>query len=200
MIYTSDTKPEYNSVNQAVNGGNGVDVFIHEMIVPPQVWAMKNAHTDQLPDPSSQGVQYLQGVENSSHSPQGQFGYLLSLIEPRPRLTVATHFPVADDTVACAMKSVKEHCNVYQGKALPQDGKNPARITWSSDLMVIQVTQESIVELRGEVSDYAFSATVPLPQGTANPPKYSSATAQLDQSTAIPDCQGDNCNYRDDGY
>ena len=32
MIYSSDTKPETNSVNQACNGGKGVDVFIHEMV------------------------------------------------------------------------------------------------------------------------------------------------------------------------
>ena len=35
MIYTSDTKPETNCVEQAKNGGKGVDVFIHEMVVPP---------------------------------------------------------------------------------------------------------------------------------------------------------------------
>ncbi len=42
MIYSSDTKPEENSIIQASNGGAGVDVFIHEMVVPPAVWAYKN--------------------------------------------------------------------------------------------------------------------------------------------------------------
>ncbi len=42
MIYTSDTRPETHSIQQAINGRKGVDVFIHEMVVPPEVWAMKN--------------------------------------------------------------------------------------------------------------------------------------------------------------
>ena len=201
MIYTSDTKPEYNSVDQA----KGVDVFIHEMIVPAQVWTMKMGHMDYLPDLTDPGVEWLTMVQNSSHSPQGAFGHLLSRINPRPRLTVATHFPVADDTVACAMKSVKQHCNVYQGKALPEDGKNPARITWSFDLMVIKVTKEEIVELRGEISDYEFSATVTLPEGTPIPAKYSKGGigdpyAQIDTSEQIPSCENGKCYYRDDGY
>ena len=41
MIYSSDTKPETNSVNQACNGAKGVDVFIHEMVIPPDMWAWK---------------------------------------------------------------------------------------------------------------------------------------------------------------
>ncbi len=50
MIYTSDTKPETNCVNQAINGRQaGVDVFIHEMIVPAQYMTMKNLYTDVLP-------------------------------------------------------------------------------------------------------------------------------------------------------
>lgn len=201
MIYTSDTKPEYESVKQA----RGVDVFIHEMIVPAQVWTMKNTHMDHLPELDTLEVQFLTMVQNSSHSPQGSFGYLLSLIEPRPRLTVATHFPVADDTVACAMESVKQHCNVYQGEPLPEDGKNPARITWSSDLMVIKVTKEEIVELKGEISDYEFCATVNLPEGTPYPAKYSKngigdPYAQIDISEQIPSCEKGKCNYRDDGY
>ncbi len=206
MIYSSDTKPEYNCVDQAINGGKGVDVLIHEMIVPAQVWTMKMGHLDSLPSLTDPGVQWMTMIQNSSHSPQGAFGYLLSLIEPRPRLTVATHFPVADDTVACAMKSVKEHCNVYQGRPRPEEGKNPARITWSTDLMVIQVTKEKIVELRGEVSDYEFSATVNLPKETPVLAKYNKngkgdPYAQIDPNEQIPSCdENGKCNYREDGY
>ncbi len=215
MIYTSDTKPEYHSLNQAINGGKGVDVFIHEMIVPAQVWAMKNEHLDELPPFDDPGVENLTTIQNSSHSPQGAFGYLLSQIDPRPRLTVATHFPVADDTVSCAMKSVQKHCKVYQGNdPRPRLG---ARITWSFDLLVITVTKNKIIERRGYVSDYGFSPTVNLPPGTPNTPKYwtyaknpdgsinynkkvGDPYAQIDPSTEILDCDGNKCNYRDDGY
>lgn len=217
MIYTSDTRPETLCVEHARNGGKGVDVFIHEMIVPAQIWTMKMSHLNVPPDPETPGVKWAQMVQNSSHSPQGAFGYLLGQIEPRPRLTVATHFPVANDTVECAMKSVKAYCDVYQGKPKPQDGKNPARITWSFDLMVVKVTRDEIVELKGEVSDFEYSATVNLPppfvedpNTPANPPKYwtydengkvvGDPEAQIDTSREIPACENGKCNYRDDGY
>jgi ribonuclease Z len=207
MIYTSDTKPETLSVENAKNGTKGVDVFIHEMIVPAEIWAMKLGH---LTDPSvltQEAIDRVQTVQNSSHSPQGAFGYLLSLIDPKPRLTVATHFPVADDTVACAKKSVMEHVNIVQGRD-PKPKENAARITWSFDLMVITVSEKEIVEKRGVVGNFGFgSIAQPIP-GTPNPPKYANADgtqnpyAQIDQDTAILPCDCDTgaCHYREDGY
>lgn len=216
MIYTSDTKPEIRSRDQAINGGAGVDVFIHEMIVPANVWAMK--YTDpgkpmgpEEPPPSSDpSVQQTAMVQNSSHSPQGAFGYLLSQIHPRPRLTVATHFPVADDTVNCAMNSVQEHFPdtvVYQGNDAPPDA---VRMTWSFDLMVITVSKHKILEQRGYVSNFGFAPLVNLPSADAFPPKYhdihgnGDPFAQIDTSTEIPACDcttnPDTCNYRGDGY
>jgi ribonuclease Z len=226
MIYTSDTKPENNCVNQAINGGKGVDVLIHDMIVPAQVYTMKSAYSDDIQDfpVDSPDVQQLATIEASSHSPQGSFGYLLSQINPQPRLTVATHFPVADDTVACAMKSVQEHFPdnvVYQGNNISKKAKNPVRITWSFDLMVINVSKDKIVEQRGIVSDFGFSPWVNYPvdyQKYMDPPKYwewgvdsqgnpikaSNPYAQIDTTTQLPECDcGTNpptCNYRDDGY
>lgn len=197
MIYTSDTKPEIRSRDAAINKGKGVDVFIHEMVPPAQVWAMKNAHSDELPPPDSANVQQLTMVQNSSHTPQGAFGFLLSQIVPRPRLTVATHFPVADDTVSCALKSVREHC---------PDLKMGKNLIWSFDLMVLRVTKSKIIPLRGVVQDFGFSPTVNLPPGNPNPPKYhySDGTgnpyAQIDTSTEIPACEQYVCNYREDGY
>ena len=228
MIYTSDTKPEYNCVNQAINKNQqsvaqGVDVLIHEMIVPAQVYTMKSMYTDVLPDPSSQGVEQLATIEASSHSPQGGFGYLLSQVNPAPRLTVATHFPVANDTVACAMKSVQKHfpkAVVYQGNQAPHpthsQPDNPVRITWSFDLMVINVSKNKIIERRAVVSDFGFSPWENYPSDIFNPPKYwtwgpngpmagsevSNPYAQIDLTTEIPacNCNTGECNYNDDGY
>jgi len=210
LIYTGDTKPEIHSRDQAINGGKGVDVLIHEMVVPAEIWAMKMLRLTDPAEVPPEDVQQLQTVQNSSHTPQGAFGYLLSQITPRPRLTVATHFPTADDTVACAMKSVQAHCNVVQGRdPLPQE--NAARITWSADLMVITVSKNQIRELRGDVANLGFVATYQPPPGTLNTPKYhypnqSGPTsgdpyAQIDTSTEIPACGCNNtCNYREDGY
>jgi ribonuclease Z len=215
MIYTGDTKPEYHSVNQAA----GVNVFIHEMNPPAEVWAFKNMglyeppHTDWPTYDSFPGVvDFAKMVQNSSHTPQGAFGYLLSLINPPPQLTVATHFPVADDMVECALKSVKEHCDwVEFDKENPNDGN----FTWSFDLMVIKVFQDggekaSIEQYQADVSDFTFQAVGPqeLQHDDLNPPKYCDSDgngdpyAQIDTSTEIPSCDdgGENCNYREDGY
>lgn len=219
LIYTGDTKPESVSRDEAINGGRGVDIFIHEMALPPQVWATKSAHAPVLLPADSSGVAQLARVEDSSHSPQGAFGYLLSTISPRPRLTVATHFPSADDTVACALNSIQAHCPVYQGNLRPPGiAPEAARVTWSFDRMVITVAQDWIAEQRAVVEEFGFSATTQLPPGTSyagegfNPPKYAcrdSATgelvgdpyAQIDQSTAIAPCDPDSqCRYSPDGY
>ena len=210
MIYTSDTKPEELCIEQAKNEGKGVDVFIHEMIVPADVWAMKFLKLPGLPSPDTFLVKQLVMVQNSSHTPQGAFGYILSQINPRPRLTVATHFPVADDTVECAKKSVMEHCNIVQGRD-PKPKEDAARITWSFDRMVITVSEDRILEQRGVISDFEYTATgvgIPQLEGVMNPAKYSDEDgngdpyAQIDRSTEIApcDCDTGECRFRQDGY
>ena len=203
LIYTSDTKPETNCIEQAKNGGRGVDVFIHEMVVPPAVWAYKNMGLDAPPDPGDDNyaefqatVQGLTFVQNSSHTPQGAFGYVLGQIEPRPKLTVATHFPVADDTVASAFESVRAHCpDVEMGRD----------IVWSFDLMVLRVFPDRIEQCRADVSDYAFNPPVQMPVGML-PPKYNDGAGkgdpyyQIDTNAAIPAVSGGVTNYRIDGY
>jgi len=170
MIYTGDTKPEYHSIEQA----RGVTVFIHELNPPAEVWAFKNMGLYEPPkegwptyDDFQEAVDFAKMVQNSSHTPQGAFGYLLSQINPRPQLTVATHFPVADDMVECALESIRAH--------------NPELI-WgqdiicSFDLMVLKVFQDGvgkprIEQYQAEVPDFAFAALGNQPRDL-NPPKY----------------------------
>jgi len=204
MIYTSDTKPETNSIAQAANGGKGVDVFIHEMVVPPEVWAYKSMGLDRPLPPSHPGyadyqktVQAATFIQNSSHTSPGAFGYILSQIKPKPRLTVATHFPVADDTVASAFESVKRHCpDVQMGRD----------IVWSFDLMVLRVFPDRIEQRRADVSRFAF---LPPPRvlGGLMVPKYHDPAgnpdpyAQIDVSTEIKPTNPDgSVNFRVDGY
>ena len=197
MIYTSDTRPETVSINQAINKDEngvprGVDVFIHEMIVPAEVWVMKVFGLKQpLPygNPATswwdESVNMAQTVQNSSHTPQGAFGYLLSQIRPRPRLTVATHFPVADDTVACAYNSVREHC--------PDIGKLGERLTWSFDLMVIRLNKRQIVQQRAVVPVFGFGPRSHA-SGVQNPPKYWMWGLAPGQKTSDPYAQIDTSN------
>lgn len=167
MIYTSDTKPETNCIEQAKNGGKGVDVFIHEMVPPPEVWAMKTLRLPApLPYPGPDWwkavVDDMSRVQQSSHTPQGAFGYLLSQIHPRPRLTIATHFPTADDTVECAFKSVQAQCPWVRM------GHN---MIWSFDLMTISVSPKEISQRKLRVNDFGWS---PFPRavGPTKTPKY----------------------------
>ncbi len=202
MIYTSDTKPETNCIDQARNDGKGVDVFIHEMVVPPSVWTYKNMGLNEPPATNSplyplytNGLEGLTTVQNSSHTPQGAFGYILSQIVPKPKLTVATHFPVADDTVASALASVQAHTNVVLGTDL----------VWSFDLMVLRVFPDRIEQCRADVSDYAFTPYPQMPPGMMTP-KYNDGYghgdpyAQIDTNAAIPAVQGGVTNYSLDGY
>lgn len=207
MIYTSDTKPEVNCIEQAKNNGDGVDVFIHEMVVPPSVWAYKNMGLNEAPGPGDPGyadfqrtVAGLTRVQNSSHTSQGAFGHILSRIDPHPRLTVATHFPVADDTVASALDSVRNHCPWV---VMDKDDGN---FVFSFDLIVLRVFPDRIEQCRADASRFAFNPPVRLPEGIMTP-KYHDGDgkgnpyAQIDISTEIPAKNADGTeNYREDGY
>ena len=184
MIYTSDTRPEWNCVNQAINKddqGNPrvVDVFIHEMGLPPEVWAMKNLGLTK-PGEGTEWDGYvndLTDVINCSHTPPGAFGYLLSQIKPLPRLTVATHFQSADDTIACALNSVRNHVPDihFSSNYNPSDN-----IIWSFDLMVIRAigSQMEIGRYKAKVNDFSFSPVTKIYPG--NDPKYTDPRAQID--------------------
>jgi ribonuclease Z len=211
-MYSSDTKPEQHSIYEANNNsGKAVDVWIHEMAVPPDVWAMKIQGASVPPDATDPTVEWTKRVQASSHTPQGAFGYLLSQIKPHhPRLAVATHFPTTDDTVACALKSVEAH--------VPDIGRLGEKLVWSYDLMVLRVYKNRIIQCRAMVDDHSFGSA----EGTSEPladPKYwqwdetktqklSNPTAQIDaqnKAYGIPpsytDAKGNTVvNYRDDGY
>jgi ribonuclease Z len=210
IIYSGDTKPETNSVDQACNHGKGIDVFIHEMVIPPDMWAWKQMGLSGPPSPSDGNVYdqwvnitaQLQRVQDSSHTSQGAYGYLLSQIHPPPRLAVATHFPVADDTVASAFASVQAHFT--NAIVLGHD------IVWSFDLMVLRVFPDHIEQYRADANDYAFNPPIQYPfvgtnSVTLNAPKYSTNGVgnpfmQLDTSTAIPAVDNGTTNYNPNGY
>jgi len=209
MLYASDTKPETNSIHQAINGGEGVDVYIHEMILAQEALVLKAAGyaeplTNAYPEYAltwSNSIYNAWLVMESSHTSQGAFGYMLSQISPRPRLTVATHFPTSDDTVACALRSVQAHC--------PDIKKAGDQLVWSFDLMGLRVFPDKILQRRAVVNDFAFSTPTSVDYSTVQmyAPKYHTTTGewdpyiQLDQSALIPATNYDGTiNYRGDGY
>jgi len=160
MIFSGDTKPNTNMVEQA----SGVDVLVHEMVMPPYEWARRL----QGQEPGEYLLNYLTNVQNSSHTTQGAFGYLLTQISPRARLTVATHFQAQDDTIASARTSLDAY-------GIPRSD-----YTFAEDFMVLNVTEDTIRQRRLEVSRFAFAApseTAPQPYDL---PKYHDENNQGD--------------------
>lgn len=200
LVYTSDTRPETNCIAQA----NGVDVFIHEMILPPELLTMKNLGLDRPLTGQSAAFDSAMDISStiieSSHTPQGAFGYLLSQLNPRPRLSVIAHFPVADDTVACAMKSVQAH---FPDASYPVLGRD---LIWTQDLMVLRVKKGQITQLNGKVSDYAFGPKTNIIPDQKTPKYHTkdggmNPTAQLNQATLIKPTNADgSANYCENGY
>jgi ribonuclease Z len=157
MIFTGDTKPNNYLVRQATNG---VDVLIHETTTATEVWVEK--FTGLKPgDPGYKMVfDDLENVQQSSHTEAKALGYVLSLLQVPPRLAVGTHYPAADDTIRGSMIDLR--------KWYPQ-----GEFVISSDLMVLNVTKDTIRQRRAVVSDYTWVASDPAYFGaTFDPPKY----------------------------
>jgi ribonuclease Z len=196
MIFSGDTKPNKHILRHA----GGVDVLIHEMVMPAWVWAEKNSGYLPGDDDWLIALNYATEVQNSSHTPQGAFGYILSQITPPPRLAVATHFQASDDTITSAMQSVRNHYPVGE-------------ITFAADLMVLNVSANQIIQRRAVVSPYAYYPET-QPKDT-NPSLYwqyqdpdlqtghiPDAYAQIDIAEEVPavDPDTNNVNYNTNGY
>lgn len=195
MIFSGDTKPNHYMLNHA----HGVDLLIHEMVMPAYDWAQKNSGQSGPPPPED--VAFATNVQNSSHTPQGAFGYLLSQMSPSPRLAVATHFQACDDTITSALKSVRNHYPVGE-------------IAFAMDLMVINVSKTRILQRRAEVSSFAYYPVNLTAQYQTNCPKYwkydnsvpphqiPDPYAQIITDDEIPptDPVTGKVNYRADGY
>jgi ribonuclease Z len=173
MVFSGDTRPTQYIIDQATEG---VDVFIHEMVVPPEVWASKNS-TLQPGDPGwDQAVQVAQMIENNSHTPQKAFGYILNQLKRHPRLAIATHFQAEDDTMAAAMKDVRS----WYPKG---------HVSIATDFYVVRVTKQRILQRRAVVSDFAWQSAALIadpdtpkyhyPNGQGNP------YAQLDPNAPV---------------
>ena len=185
MIFSGDSRPHQETINQA----NGVTVFIHEMVVPAEIWAAKNMGLRRPPADADTNTEFQQAlkvandVQNSSHTPQGAFGYLLSQMAPPPKLAVATHFQATDDTIRSAFKSIRNH--------YPKGD-----VTIAADFMVINVTADKITKRRAVVEDYAWYPLAKI-DGQLYQAKYATSTDQIDQTDVI---QPGPTTYDESGY
>jgi len=161
MVFSGDTKPS----NYIINNSKGVDVLIHEMVVPTETWASKNSGLKPGDPGWDQALSVAQLVQDSSHTPQQALGYIFS--QTNPRLGIATHFQVNEDTVGPAMKDIRSW---YQGP-----------VTIAKDLLVVNVSKDNIKQRYAKVSDLSWypNNTKITPADQLAPPKYPTATAQL---------------------
>ena len=179
MIFTGDTKPNNFLINNATNGSTGVDVLISEMVVPPEVWAIKNGGA---PNPTGAGLLVARTVQENSHTPEKALGYILNQtakLGKAPRLAVATHFQAEDDTIYPALQNIRSW---YSGD-----------VTVATDLMVITVSKNSILKQKAIVSDYSWFPPIadPRAKNGTMPPKYTDTSSSNPYAPYAPLAQFD---------
>ena len=106
LSFSGDTRPNYFMLGNATN----LDVFIHEVALPPEIWAQKNGVPTNSPFYSG-AVAKTEMIVNCSHTPAQAFGYMLHQLaqsNAAPRLAVATHSqfePDTEDYIASGIRS-----------------------------------------------------------------------------------------------
>jgi len=167
MIFTGDTKPN----DYVIEHGQGVDVLIHEMVVPPDTWAQKNSGLRPGQSGYEQALQVAQNVQDSSHTPQKAFGYIMS--RTNPRLAVVTHFQVNSDTTGPALRDIRTW---YDGP-----------VVFARDLLTLTVSPSKITQAKVAIDNYAWLAPGTM-QADLWPAEYPLPTSQLDQTILLDHC------------
>ena len=167
MIFTGDTKPN----DYVIANGKGVDVLIHEMVVPPETWAAKNSGLQPGQTGWTQVLQVATNIQDNSHTPQKAFGYIMN--QTKPRLAVATHFQVNDDTIGPAISDITYW---YKGA-----------VAFATDLLVLTVSPGQILQQQAVIDPYAWLAVGKLMAGLF-PAEYPTPTYQLDQTILLNHC------------
>jgi ribonuclease Z len=162
MVFSGDTKPN----DYMLRHGKGVDVLVHEMVVPASVWATKNSGLNPGDDGYAGALKVAKMVQRSSHTPELALGYILE--KTQPRLGIATHFQANDDTILPATKSVREW---YAGPfAIAVDG------------FVVTVSKDSMSSAWADLDQYAWYPKPTLHDPSLlKDPKYSGPLAQLNR-------------------
>ena len=160
MVFSGDTKPSTYMTRHA----KGVDVLIHEMVVPPDVWATKNSGLNPGDDGYKEAVEIAKKVQVSSHTPEKALGYVLS--KTQPRLGLATHFQVNDDTIGQATDNVRSWYSGPFGIAV--------------DGLVVTVDKDTISSAVMDLDHFAwYPPPKMIPPKILDDPKYPGPLAQL---------------------
>ena len=140
LVFSGDTKPNRFMLNVLAGRERPVDLLIHEMVLPAEVWTAA-ANGGQVGDAA---LLTARAVQENSHTPEMALGYVLRQAEQAgraPRLAIGTHFQASDDTLRPAFEAVRQW---YGGP-----------FTVATDLMVINVGKKQIRQRRAVVSDFS---------------------------------------------
>ena len=160
MVFSGDTRPNEYMLENA----KGVDVLVHEMVLPPETWAAKNSGLEPGDLGWERAYDTALEVQQSSHTPQLAFGYIMSKV--KPRLAVATHFQVNPDTLG---RAVSDITTWYSGE-----------FAIATDMFVVDVTKRSIVQRQAFLDRYAYYPKMEFwPAAELADPKYDGPLAQL---------------------
>jgi len=162
MVFSGDTKPS----DYMLKNARGVDVLIHEMVVPATVWATKNSGLHPGDEGYAEAVKIAKTVQESSHTPEQALGYILK--KTHPRLGVGTHFQANDDTIGPAYEAVRTW---YDGPfAIAVDG------------LVVTLSRNEIRSAYADLDQYAWYPKPKMyPPKALKPPKYDGPLAQLNK-------------------
>jgi ribonuclease Z len=168
MSFSGDTRPNAFTLSNATN----LDVFIHEVTLPPELWAQKNG-VDTNSAIYPQAVAKTQMIVDCSHTPSQAFGYMLyqmHLNGTAPRLAVATHCQFEADTTNSIMTGIR---SCYAGD-----------VTLAKGLLVITVDTDKRVAIQqvsyaNMVSPDAYTRSEGTNSAAWAPPKYANNMMQF---------------------
>ena len=107
VLFTGDSLPNIQTVNQATQFSEPLDVLISEMALDPEVWVNKMAALHEGDPGYEQAIIGNKEVQLSSHTPMKMFGYILS--QTHPRLAVGTHCFLNNDVLIHAVDEIRSY-------------------------------------------------------------------------------------------
>jgi ribonuclease Z len=135
MAFTGDSEPTTQEAEQAA----GVDVFIHEVFIPPEPFAEKN----NMPLSVAENIVY------QAHTPPDMLGRVFDIA--RPVLGVGTHYFQDDDLIDVFFEGIR---TTYDGP-----------IALTQDRMVFNVSPESIVMRMAKTEQLWWAPSDPEAEG-----------------------------------
>jgi len=185
MVFSGDSQPNTFMLNQATN----LDVLIHEVTLPPELWAIKNGSGLLPTDPTyPAGVALAKKIQDCSHTPAKALGYMLnqlSLSNVAPRLAVATHCQFEEDTTNTIMTGIRSWY--------------PGPVALVSDLQVLNISTDKSQPIRQRTaivsSDAFYTNAAYYAASEIAAPKYANNMMQLSdwlQAHIIPEASYTN--------